>query len=103
VRAVNYPGVGERGLGELQRGGGVLSFELSDGPTARAFVEGVQLCTHAVSLGGVETLVGLPRRSSHVGRSPDYWESVGIGEGLIRVAVGLEALDDIWMDFERRL
>lgn len=98
VLRVNYPGAAGNEFDELNCGGGLLSFELADGDRAHAFANGVQLCSHAVSLGGVETLVDLPRESSHVGKTPGHWESVGIGAGLVRVALGLEDLDDIWVD-----
>jgi cystathionine beta-lyase/cystathionine gamma-synthase len=101
VVQVNYPGLEGSGLGALRNGGGVLSFELESGAAAQAFVDGVRVCTHAVSLGGIETLVGLPRKSSHTGRSPEHWDGVGIREGLVRVAVGLEDVDDLWTDFAR--
>ena len=99
VERVNYPETGTRDAGALRLGGGVLSFELRNGAAAQAFVDGVRVCTHAVSLGGVETLVGLPRKSSHTGRTAAYWDGVGIREGLVRVAVGLEDVDDLWADF----
>ena len=99
VRGVNYPGVGDTPADGLTLGGGVLSFELADAAAAKRFAEGVKLCAHAVSLGGVETLVDLPRLSSHVGKTPTFWEGVGIREGLVRVAVGLEDAEDIWADF----
>jgi cystathionine beta-lyase/cystathionine gamma-synthase len=103
VKAVNYPGRGGGAPGELSAGGGVLSFELGDAASALAFAEGVRVCSHAVSLGGVETLVDVPRTSSHVGKTPEFWESVGIGEGLVRVAVGLEDADDLWADLHQAL
>ena len=88
---------------QLQMPGGVLSFELSSGAEALAFCRALELCAFAVSLGGLETLVAIPRRSSHVGHTPAHWEGVGIREGLVRISVGIEDPDDLWADIEQAL
>lgn len=88
---------------ELSMGGGVLSFELADATKVVPFTRALKLCAFAVSLGGVETLVAVPRRSSHVGRTPEDWEAVGIRDSLIRLAVGLEDLEDVWADLDAAL
>lgn len=91
------------GLRELKHGGAVLSFELRDGDGAMRVGRAMRLCAFAVSLGGIETLIAIPRRSSHVGLTPEHWDALGIREGLVRVAVGLEDVEDLWADFEQAL
>ncbi len=58
---------------------------------------------HAASLGGVETLVVRPARSSHLGLTCEARRRLGITDGLIRVSVGIEDEDEIVNDFERAL
>ncbi|KAF5826057.1 cystathionine gamma-lyase [Dunaliella salina] len=79
--------------------GGVFSFELKGGqPTADAFQAALKIGFVAPSLGGVETLVTRPAGTSHKGVSPEQRESIGIKEGLIRVAVGIEDTEDLVRD-----
>ena len=61
------------------------------------------LATDAPSLGGVETLVSRPAVSSHAGQPPELRAAMGIGDGLVRVAAGIEAAHDLWADFEAAL
>jgi cystathionine beta-lyase/cystathionine gamma-synthase len=58
---------------------------------------------HAPSLGGPETLVTRPASSSHVGLSPEERARIGIGDGLVRVSIGLEDAGDLIEDFGRAL
>jgi cystathionine beta-lyase/cystathionine gamma-synthase len=109
VTQVNYPGLASHPQHDLakrqmRRFGGVLSFECAEGLEAgRRFVEGVQLAQMASSLGGPETLVNSPANSTHVGISRHEREAAGISEGLVRVSVGLEHVDDLITDFTRAL
>lgn len=76
--------------------GGVLTFELAGGrPAVDRLVAGLRLTMLLSSLGGVATTINHPASTSHRG--------TGIGDGLIRVAVGIEAVDDVIADFERGL
>jgi len=79
--------------------GGVFSFDVGDGAKAERVLAGLTLATHAPSLGGPETLVTRPVSTSHAGVPPHIREPLGIGEGLIRVSVGLEHPDDLIADF----
>jgi cystathionine beta-lyase/cystathionine gamma-synthase len=106
VRQVNYPGLPSHPqharARELFEGcSGMLSFELESGEAAQAWISRTRLPIHAPSLGGVETLVTRPAATSHVGLSARERESLGIREGLIRVSVGLEAVEDVVEDFEQ--
>lgn len=110
VKKVTYPGLAshpdhERAAGLLAGGfGGMLSFEIRGGwERAESFLGSVRLATHAASLGGLETLVVSPARSSHASLSPEQRQALGIGDGLIRVSTGIEDLDDLVADFEQAL
>jgi cystathionine gamma-synthase/cystathionine gamma-lyase/cystathionine beta-lyase len=84
--------------------GAMLSFELRAGAAAaeKMFTR-LTLPLHAPSLGGAETLVTRPAASSHAGLSPQERERIGIGEGLVRVSIGLESAEDLIDDFARAL
>jgi cystathionine gamma-synthase len=100
VRAVHYPGLATHPDHELARrqmpdgAGGVLAFELADGPTAGRCEEAVRLARCATSLGGFETLIERRARLEPPGRVP---------EGLLRLSVGLEDVDDLWADLTRAI
>ena len=90
---------------ELMSGpGGMLGLVLSGGgPAADAFCRGLRLAAVAPSLGGVETLVSLPRLTSHRYLSPDARRDIGISEGFVRISVGLEGVEDLKEDLARGL
>jgi cystathionine beta-lyase/cystathionine gamma-synthase len=107
VARVNYPGLESRPdhvrAARLFEGfGGMLSFEFSAGAdAARRFTDRVRIPVIGPSLGGVETLITRPATTSHRGLSADERARLGIGDGLMRVSVGIEALDDLIEDFDR--
>lgn len=109
VREVNYPGLAShprhgRARDLFAGSGGVLSFDLHGGlDAARAFLRNVTIAMVAPSLGGVETLVTLPATTSHKAIPGDERRAMGIGDGLVRVAVGIESTDDLVADFVRAL
>lgn len=109
VERVNYPGLEShpqhRVASELFGAfGGMLSFELKGGAAAaEKFMKAVRLPLLAPSLGGVETLLTQPAFTSHAGLAPEERKAVGITEGLIRMSVGIEAIDDILEDFAQAL
>ncbi|TLY71144.1 MAG: aminotransferase class I/II-fold pyridoxal phosphate-dependent enzyme [Gammaproteobacteria bacterium] len=84
--------------------GGVLSFELK-GPASRAdeFAARVRLPIVAPSLGGVHTLLTRPATTSHAGLAPEERARLGIGDGLLRLSVGIESTEDLLEDLERAL
>ncbi|WP_237702366.1 trans-sulfuration enzyme family protein [Opitutus terrae] len=89
---------------QMSHGGGLLSFELRGGePAAIRFLSRMQLIVHAVSLGGPETLATMPARSSHRGMAPDARQRAGVRDGLVRLSVGLEHVDDILADLDHAL
>jgi len=82
----------------------MLSFRPRGGVTAaERFVSRVELATNAPSLGGPETLVTRPAMTSHRGLSPEERARSGVTDDLVRVSVGLEALEDLIDDFEQAL
>jgi cystathionine gamma-synthase len=101
VRVVHWPGFASHPGHALalrqQRGfGAMLSVELHGGePAVRAFLAGLRCHTLAESLGGVESLVAHPATMTHAAMSPDARAAAGIGDGLLRLSVGIEALDDL--------
>ncbi len=110
VKAVHYPGLASHpghAVARRQMTGGfgsLLSFELDgDVATARRVVESTRLFQLAVSLGAVESLIELPAVMSHGSYEPAARRAVGIADGLIRLAVGLEAFEDLRNDLAAAL
>jgi cystathionine beta-lyase/cystathionine gamma-synthase len=106
---VNYAGLEshprhERAKRLFKGFGGVLSFELK-GPASRAdeFAARVTLPIIAPSLGGVHTLLTRPATTSHAGLSREDRARLGIGDGLLRLSVGIEATEDLIEDLRRAL
>jgi cystathionine gamma-synthase/cystathionine gamma-lyase len=109
VRRVHYPGLTSHPQHELARrqmrsGGGMMSVELEGGlPEARRFLGALRLFTLAESLGGVESLAEHPALMTHASIPPDVRATLGIGDALVRLSVGLEHVDDLWSDLESAL
>ena len=76
----------------------MLSFELAGEAEVRAFVDGLECFTLAESLGGVESLVAHPATMTHAAMTPEVRAAAGIGDGLLRLSVGIEHLDDLRAD-----
>ena len=103
VAAVNYPGLPghpDHALAARQmRGfGGMLSFELRDPARIDAVLAGFRLVMPALSLGGVESLVCVPSRTSHRKLSRAERQRAGISDGLVRLSIGIEDIDDLLRD-----
>jgi cystathionine beta-lyase/cystathionine gamma-synthase len=109
VARVAYPGLESHPQREVAKrqmtmGGTVLTFELAGGLEAgRSFVEHVEVAQVAPSLGGPETLVVHPPTMTAATLTPDERAAMGIGEGMIRVSMGLEHVDDLIADFAQAL
>lgn len=81
--------------------GGVLSFEIAGGVEAgKKFVEGLELHSHVANIGDVRSLVIHPASTTHSQLTPEQQVAAGVTPGLIRLAVGIEALDDILADLD---
>ncbi|MFQ5907413.1 MAG: trans-sulfuration enzyme family protein [Thermoplasmata archaeon] len=109
VATVHYPGLPTFPQHDLARRqmlgfGGVFSFDLAGGYEAAVrFAEGVQVASLAVSLGSVETLVEHAASITHGMLTPEERAAAGVEDGLIRVSVGLEDLEDLKEDFAQAL
>jgi cystathionine beta-lyase/cystathionine gamma-synthase len=109
IARVHYPGLpthpDHARAAELLAGfGGMLSIELKGGgEAATRFVRGLRLATLAPSLGGVETLVSEPRFTSHVALTPEERARQGIGDGFIRLSLGIEDSADLIADLQQAL
>ncbi len=108
VVSVNYAGLPdspwhERGKRLAPKGtGAVLSFELAGGIEAgKAFVNALTLHSHVANIGDVRSLVIHPASTTHQQLSAEEQLSTGVTPGLVRLAVGLEGIDDILADLER--
>ena len=110
VASVLFPGLSgdateRRLLATQQKGpGSVLSFRVRGGvEAARTVVESLDLITRAVSLGSVDTLIQAPALLTHRVVDADDRVEAGVPDDLLRLSVGLEAVDDIWEDLDRAL
>ena len=109
VREVYYPGLpshpGYKFIGtQMKAAGGVLAFELNASlDDSRYFINQVQLLSLAVSLGDAESLIQHPASMTHSPYTAEERAMAGISDGLIRVSVGLEHVDDIIADLAQAL
>jgi methionine-gamma-lyase len=109
VEQIYYPGLVSHPQHELAKSqmhnfGGMIAFELKGGYEAGIrFMDSVQLAMRAVSLGEAETLVQHPASMTHITYPPEIRMQHGISEGLIRISVGLENLDDLMTDIQQAL
>ncbi len=109
VLTVNYPGLeshSEHSIAQKQmlQFGGMLSFEIKGGlQSGIAFMDGTEICTIAATLGNVDTLLLHPATSSHLFVPKEIREQSGITDGLVRISVGIENVDDLIGDIEQGL
>lgn len=109
IARVNYLGLSDHpdhaiAMRQMKNGGAMLSFELKGGFDAGVnFINKMRMCTNAVSLGTCDTLISHPASTTHVGVSRDQRLKFGITDGLIRMSVGLENVEDIINDMEQAL
>jgi methionine-gamma-lyase len=109
VKRVYYPGLRAHpghaiATRQMDGFGGMLAFEVKGGVAAgKAAMDAVKLCTLAVSLGECATLIQHPASMTHSTYSPAERRAAGIGDGLIRLSVGIEDVEDIWQDLDQAL
>ncbi len=109
VKRVYYPGLPTHPGHEIARRqqtgfGAIVSLELEGGHDAvRAFVSDLKCFSLAESLGGVESLVAHPATMTHAAMDPDARRRAGLVDGLIRLSIGIEALEDLRADLEAGL
>ena len=106
VKSVSYPGLKshpqyELGQRQHKGPGGMITFELEGGFEAgQVMMNSVKLCQLAVSLGGVESLIQHPASMTHFSMGREARMAGGITEGLVRLSVGIENVNDIIADLE---
>jgi cystathionine gamma-lyase len=109
VDSVIYPGLPSHPQHELARRqmrgfGGMVSFELSGGvEAASAFCQATEVFTLAESLGGVESLIEVPTIMTHAAIPAAERRAAGLADGLVRLSVGIENVEDLLEDIDRGL
>lgn len=109
VASVRYPflpshpqyGLAKR---QMKAGGGIVSFELKEGLEAgKRLLDKLQLFSLTANLGDVRSIATHPASTTHSKLSPEQRQAVGISDGLVRLSIGLEDVEDIWEDIEKAL
>jgi cystathionine beta-lyase/cystathionine gamma-synthase len=108
IQKVYYPGLVSHPQHELaarqQKGfGGMVAFETGSLDNAKKVLEGVKLCILGESLGGVESLISHPATMTHASVPTEKREQLGITDGLVRISVGIEDVEDIISDLDQAL
>jgi cystathionine beta-lyase/cystathionine gamma-synthase len=104
VARVHWPGDDPAGRRQMTSGGSMLALDLAGGAAAAAaFVDALEVVRIVPSLGGVETGVSIPARTSHRGLDPETRRARGIGDGLLRISCGIEDGADLEADVARGL
>ena len=84
---------------QMTQGGGLITFELQDGQSSGIkFLNALQMCSLSANLGDTRTIVSHPASTTHSKVPVEEREKIGITEGLVRISVGLEHVDDIYTD-----
>nr|7F1U_A Chain A, L-methionine gamma-lyase [Pseudomonas putida]7F1U_C Chain C, L-methionine gamma-lyase [Pseudomonas putida]7F1U_D Chain D, L-methionine gamma-lyase [Pseudomonas putida]7F1V_A Chain A, L-methionine gamma-lyase [Pseudomonas putida]7F1V_C Chain C, L-methionine gamma-lyase [Pseudomonas putida] len=109
VELIHYPGLASfpqytLARQQMSQPGGMIAFELKGGIGAgRRFMNALQLFSRAVSLGDAESLASHPASMTHSSYTPEERAHYGISEGLVRLSVGLEDIDDLLADVQQAL
>ena len=108
VKNIYYPGLKDAQGYEINRrqaknGGAMISFELYENYDIRKFFKSLKLIALAESLGGVESLVCHPASMTHASIPKEVRDKVGITDGLIRLSIGIENIDDILKDLDNAI
>jgi cystathionine beta-lyase/cystathionine gamma-synthase len=108
IKFVHYPGLTTHPQHELAKRqmrsfGGMISFETGSLENAKTVLKSVRLCSLAESLGGVETLISHPATMTHASVPPAQRQRLGITDGLVRISVGIEEIEDLTADLDQAL
>ncbi|HJS59625.1 MAG TPA: PLP-dependent aspartate aminotransferase family protein [Vicinamibacteria bacterium] len=108
VRRVFWPGFTDHPGHEVHERqasgfGSMISFDLGDRAAADRLLRAVKLCSLGESLGGIETLISHPATMTHAGYTQSERDALGIGDGLVRISVGCEDVEDLIADLSRGL
>jgi len=106
VQKIYYPGLPNHPGHDLAKKqmtgfGGMISFDLGSRERAGKFLETVKLCSLGESLGGVETLISHPATMTHASVPVEERARMGITDGLVRISVGIEDVEDLIADLDR--
>jgi O-succinylhomoserine sulfhydrylase len=109
IERVYYPGLESHPQHDLaskqmKAHGGIVAFDVAGGKEAAwKVVDGTQMISITANLGDTKTTITHPATTTHGRLTPEEREAAGIGDGLIRISVGLESIEDIWTDLQRGL
>ena len=109
VARVLYPGLPSHpqhalAMSQQKTGGGIVAFELKGGQAAAwKLIDATQMLSITANLGDTKTTITHPSSTTHSRMTPEQRAAAGIGDGLVRIAVGLEAVTDIQADLQRGL
>jgi cystathionine gamma-lyase len=108
VKKVNFPGLSDHPQHELAKKqmkgfGGMISFDLGSLSNAKKFLKAVKVCSLAESLGGVETLISHPASMTHASVPKADRIKNGVTDGLVRISVGIEDVEDLIEDLKQAL
>jgi cystathionine gamma-lyase/cystathionine beta-lyase/cystathionine gamma-lyase/homocysteine desulfhydrase len=108
VRKVFYPGLPEHPQHELAQSqmtgfGSMITFETGSLSNAKKMLKRVRVCSLAESLGGVETLISHPATMTHAALGEKGRREIGITDGLVRISVGIENVEDVMDDLDQAL
>jgi cystathionine beta-lyase/cystathionine gamma-synthase len=108
VKQVFYPGLPDHPQYDLAREqmtgfGAMITFETGSLSNAKKFLKSVRLCSLAESLGGVETLISHPATMTHAAIGEKGRKEIGLTDGMVRISVGIEDVDDIMADLDQAL
>ena len=108
VKKVNFPGLPhhpqyELAMKQMRGFGGMISFDLGSLANAKKFLKAVKVCSLAESLGGVETLISHPASMTHASVPKADRIKNGVTDGLVRISVGIEDVEDLIEDLKQAL
>jgi O-succinylhomoserine sulfhydrylase len=91
-------------MAQQKTGGGIVAFELKGGqPAAWKLIDATRMLSITANLGDTKTTITHPASTTHSRMTPEQRAAAGIGDGLVRIAVGLESVADIQADLARGL
>jgi cystathionine beta-lyase/cystathionine gamma-synthase len=108
VKRVFYPGLKrhpqyELACRQMSGFGALITFETGSLANAKKLLKRVRVCTLGESLGGVETLISHPATMTHAAIGPEGRKKIGLTDGMVRISVGIEDVDDLIADLEQAL
>lgn len=108
IKTLHYPGLKEHAGHKIAKKqmldfGGMLSFELKNKKAAQIFLDNLQLFTQAVSLGDVDSLATSPASTTHLAVPLEILEAQGVSQGLVRLSIGIENVEDLLDDIHQSL